>query len=142
MYQFRPAQVADSAACLILRGQTRENAFSMQQLAELGITEETWAAGINQGAVVGFVCESQQQLVAYCFAELEAGEVLVLAVLPEHEHQGLGKQLLALVLEQLKQHGFERSFLGCARDANMRSHGFYRHLGWLPTGELDELIAL
>ncbi len=68
---YRPAVPADAAACIDLRGRTRENAFSAEQLAALGITVKSWAAGIAQG-------------------------------------------------------GF-------------RSHGFYRHLGWRPTGEIDDL---
>lgn len=42
----RDARPEDAAACIDLRGRTRENAFSAAQLAELGITEDSWAAGI------------------------------------------------------------------------------------------------
>ena len=45
----RDARPEDAAACIDLRGRTRENAFSAAQLEELGITPESWAAGIAQG---------------------------------------------------------------------------------------------
>ena len=42
--------------------------------------------------------------------------------------------------------GWRRLFLGCSTDPASRSHGFYRHLGWQPTGRLDahgdEILAL
>jgi hypothetical protein len=33
--------------------------------------------------------------------------------------------------------GHQRLFLGCAKEPLVRSHGFYRHLGWRPTGQVD-----
>jgi hypothetical protein len=45
--------------------------------------------------------------------------------------------LLARVVQDLRAAGHTRLFLGCARDPSTRSHGFYRHLGWQPTGEID-----
>jgi hypothetical protein len=33
--------------------------------------------------------------------------------------------------------GFQRLFLGCSSNPNVRSHGFYRHLGWTSTGTFD-----
>lgn len=50
---YRRALPDDAAACIDLRGRTRENAFSAAQLAELGITEDSWAAGIRDDALPG-----------------------------------------------------------------------------------------
>jgi hypothetical protein len=41
---FRAAVPDDAAVCVILRGQTRENAVSIERLRSLGITAESWAA--------------------------------------------------------------------------------------------------
>lgn len=33
--------------------------------------------------------------------------------------------------------GHKRLFLGCSCDPSARSYGFYRHLGWQSTGQMD-----
>nr|WP_244300690.1 GNAT family N-acetyltransferase [Achromobacter aegrifaciens] len=78
------------------------------------------------------------RVTGYCFGDRETGEIVVLALLPESENQGAGKTLLQLVVRHLASLGHERLFLACASDPAVRSHGFYRHLGWTPTGERDE----
>ena len=54
------------------------------------------------------------------------------------EGRGLGKSLLQLVVDDLRRVGHSRIFLGCAADPAVRSYGFYRHLGWVSTGTLDQ----
>ncbi|WP_175862689.1 GNAT family N-acetyltransferase [Burkholderia cepacia] len=89
---WREAVPDDAAACIELRGKTRENAFTDAQLRDLGITVESWGDGIRDGLVSGRVCCAN---------------------------------------------GFTSLFLGCSTDPTSRSYGFYRHLGWTPTGTLD-----
>ena len=62
---------------------------------------------------------------------------MVLALLPEYESKGIGKELLRLAMNKLHSLGHNRLFLGSADDPNVRSYGFYRHLGWRPTGQRD-----
>ncbi|MCU4652210.1 GNAT family N-acetyltransferase [Roseibacterium sp. SDUM158016] len=142
----RPARPDDAAACLALRGLTRENAISRADLAARGITEESWRADIGSGRLPGYVCCDAGGIVGYCFGDRETGEVVVLALLPGHEGKGLGKALLSRVAEHLHGLGFRRLFLEASADPVSRSHGFYRHLGWQPTGEAaghgDEVLAL
>lgn len=135
---FRPARPADASLCVAIRGQTRENAFSEEELRALGITAESWSAGIQDGSCPGFVACMDNQIVGYCFGDRDTGEILVLALLPAYEGQGIGKTLLGLVIETFEGQGFNRLFLACSSDPGVRSHGFYRHLGWVPTGERDE----
>lgn len=135
---FRPATADDVPACLTIRGQTRENAFSVEELHALGITEDSWAAGVRSGDLPGFVACAHGRVTGYCFGDRETGEIVVLALLPESENQGAGKTLLQLVVRHLASLGHERLFLACASEPAVRSHGFYRHLGWTPTGERDE----
>ena len=134
---FRTAAARDIASCIEIRGRTRENAFPVRRLAELGITEASWSTHIRQGELVGFVAEEEAALVGYCFGDAAAGEIVVLALLPAHEALGLGRHLLNMTVDHLKSLGHSRLFLGCSDDTSHRSYGFYRHLGWLATGVRD-----
>lgn len=135
---YRRAVPDDTPACLVLRGLTRENAFSVEQLAALGITLESWRAGIADGSLPGHVATDDDRIVGYCFGERETGEIAVLALLPDHEGQGVGRTLLDLVVAEFKGFGFARLFLSCSADPASRSYGFYRHLGWRSTGSFDD----
>lgn len=75
--------------------------------------------------------------IGFCFGSAQSGEIEVLALLPQYEGQGIGKELLRLVTTKLHSLGHQRLFLGCAADPSVRSYGFYRHLGWRPSGEID-----
>jgi len=135
---YRSAIPDDTPACLVLRGMTRENAFSVERLAALGITLESWRAGIADGSLPGHVATEGGKIVGYCFGERGTGEIAVLALLPEHEGQGVGRTLLSLVVAEFKDFGFGRLFLSCSADPASRSYGFYRHLGWRSTGSFDD----
>jgi GNAT superfamily N-acetyltransferase len=137
--ELRPAIASDAKECVHLRGRTRENAVSEERLRELGISAESWGADIASGALPGFVCRADGRLAGYCFGDARTGEVVVLALLPEFEGQGLGRRLLGLVVQHLRDLGHRRLFLGCSSDPAVRSYGFYRHLGWRATGETDKL---
>lgn len=134
----RDARPEDAAACIDLRGRTRENAFSAAQLAALGITAQTWAEGISGGDFIGRVAWDGERVAGYCFADHDSGEVLVLALLPDYEGRGIGRQLLQEVVSLTRDAGHQRLFLACSADPRSRSHGFYRRLGWRPTGAIDE----
>jgi GNAT superfamily N-acetyltransferase len=134
---FRAAVPGDAIECVRIRGLTRENAISAERLRKMGITAESWARDIDNGSLPGFVCESDGRLVGYCFGSKTTGEVVVLALLPECENAGLGRQLLAMVAEQLRSFGHRRLFLGCSPHPACRAYGFYRRLGWRTTHTFD-----
>lgn len=136
---FRPAVPADAAMCIEIRGRTRENTFSAAELQALGITQASWSEGIEDGSLPGVIACVDGRMAGYCFGDRDSGEIVVLALLPEHEGKGLGKALLQHVVEDFRRLGMHRLFLGCSSDPLVRSHGFYRHLGWQPTGEIDDL---
>lgn len=133
------ARAEDAEKFVMLRGQTRENAIPKDRLANLGVTAESWAAEIRSGELIGFTATSGDKLLGYCFGNTETGEIVVLAVLPEAEGQGIGRKLLSAVVDSLKVRGHRRLFLGASPDPKTRSHGFYRHLGWRSTGSTDKL---
>jgi len=130
---YRVAAPADAAACLILRGRTRQNAVSAERLASIGITALSLSDDIRSGALSGYVCTDADRIVGFCFGERATGEVVVLALLPEYEDRGIGRNLLSKVVADFRSQGFNRLCLGCSPDPSTRSYGFYRHLGWTST---------
>jgi ribosomal protein S18 acetylase RimI-like enzyme len=136
-FEYKPAPADLSAEYIKLRGLTRENPITSDALCSVGITAESWAQDITTGQTSGFIANSGARMVGYCFGNSKTGEVLVLAVLPAFEGQGVGQQLLSLLVSLLQDHGHKRLFLGCSPDPEVRSHGFYRHLGWQSTGSID-----
>ena len=138
--KFRQAQPTDAASCIEVRGLTRQNPASVQVLREqFGVTETSLNSALSQNQVTGVVCLDQEQVIGFCLGDTSSGEVQVLAVLPEYEGVGVGKTLLMFLVEQLFELGFERLFLMASPDPEIRAHGFYRHLGWVPTEETDAI---
>ena len=138
-YQFRAASPDDIPACITLRGLTRENPATAERLAELGVTVESWSAQVRNQELSGIICMHGAEMAGYCFGDLQSGEIVVLALLPAYEGQGTGRRLLHAVMLQLQHAGHQRLFLGCSPDPAVRSHGFYRRLGWKPSGKTDKL---
>ena len=62
------------------------------------------------------------------------GEIVSLYLLPEVLHQGIGSALLAAALSGLREDGFSRVYLWAIR-GNVRAESFYRHHGFIGTGE-------
>ena len=83
------------------------------------------------------MCTVKGSIVAYCFGSRETGEIEVLAVLPDFEYRGIGRELLSRMVRTLAELGHDRLFLACSPLPESRSHGFYRHLGWRSTGTYD-----
>lgn len=136
---YRPAIPDDIAACVLLRGQTRENAVAPERLAALGITVASWAEQVRRGELIGHVAWDGQRMAGYAFGDTGTGEVVVVALLPDYEGRGVGATVLGRVVAELRQRGHGRLFLGCSSDPQVRSYGFYRHLGWRSTGRQDRL---
>lgn len=134
---YRRAVPSDIATCIELRGKTRENAVSVERLKQLGVTQTSWSAGVANGDLPGYVCLDNGRIVGYVFADKRTGEVVVLALLPEWEGKGIGKRVLDMIVADFTRLGFQRLFLGCSSDPQVRSYGFYRHLGWKSTGTVD-----
>jgi ribosomal protein S18 acetylase RimI-like enzyme len=99
-WEYRPARWTDVPECIRIRGLTRENAVPEERLRALGITAESWAGDVSTGDLPGFVCTADSYMAGYCFGASKTGEVIVLAVLPAYESQGIGRQLLNLVVAQ------------------------------------------
>ena len=142
----RETHAGDIEDMFSVRSRTRQNPISKERLVAYGITSESSAASMANGKVKGWACFHGPALVGFCNGDSTTGEVLVLAVLPEYEGKGIGKQLLLHVVKWLRSIGFERPWLAASPDARLRAHGFYRSLGWRPNGKLlengDEILQL
>jgi ribosomal protein S18 acetylase RimI-like enzyme len=136
--KYRKATASDFRRCIEIRGKTRDNPVPERVLNEFGINEETWTPQVESGKIIGVVCESENLVVGYCNGDVTTGEVLVLALLPEFENQGIGKELLARVSDILYSSGLEKLWLAAPPDPGFRAYGFYRHIGWTPTGGYDK----
>lgn len=134
-YRIRSTEPRDIPELYRVRASTRQNAISEQQLVEWGITPRSIADGLASGKLFGVVCEHDGRVVGFCSGDTATGEVIVLAVLPEHEGRGVGLSMLERVVQELTTRGCERIWLACSSDPNSRSHGFYRSNGWIETGE-------
>ncbi|UCC24952.1 MAG: GNAT family N-acetyltransferase [Gemmatimonadales bacterium] len=134
---YRPARSEEAAEYVSLRGKTRQNAFSEERLRSIGVTVETWGSGIASGSLPGHVCAVDGTVVGYCFGDRDTGEVVVVAVLPDFEGLGIGREVLRRTVNEMVGLGHRRLFLSCSPYPESRSYGFYRRLGWRSTGTFD-----
>lgn len=121
-----------------IRGKTRDNPIAPEYLRSIGVTEESWGKLMDSGTIIGAVFECNGQVVGYCYADTETREILVLAVLAEFDGQGIGKKLLTDMLARLHQLSDQKVWLAATPEPNYRAYGFYRHMGWKPTGNFDD----
>jgi GNAT superfamily N-acetyltransferase len=136
--KYRPALPEDAEQCVAVRGRTRQNAASEEWLRSIGVTSESWGENIRSGALPGYVCTVDGKIIGFCFGARGTGEIEVVALLPDFENRGIGRELLDRTTDELAKFGHTRLFLGCSPDPASRSHGFYRHLGWRSTGTFDK----
>ena len=71
--------------------------------------------------------------------------MLVVACYPEFEGRGIGKALMHEVHEWLWSFDHAEIWLWSDPDPGIRAHGFYRKLGYAPTGAVkgrDEMLRL
>ena len=133
----REATKNDLAACMIVRGKTRDNAISVAYLNVIGVTEESWSAMMDSGQIFGSVVTHNDAVVGFCYANVTTREILVLAVLADYDGQGIGKALLQEVSSRLFDMDSKPIWLATTAEPVFRAYGFYRHLGWRPTGRFD-----
>ena len=138
-------EIGDLAATTAVRLSTIENAITLEELeSQYGITPQSMAEAMASD-VKGWLCESCEKVVGFAMGDRSTGEVLVVAVLPDHEGRGIGKNVLAQVQTWLFSEGHDEIWLLANPDPNIRASGFYRKIGWRATGTLrndDEVMKL
>lgn len=129
--RFRDIVPADIPTLFDLRPRTRENALTLDELRALGITPDS-VAGWLEATTRGWLCEAPGGGAAgFCMADRRSGELLVIAVLPEHEGRGVGAGLMQRAEAWLAQSGCTVAWLTTDLDPALRAYGFYRHRGWV-----------
>jgi GNAT superfamily N-acetyltransferase len=127
--EFREIRAADVPALFVLRPKTRENAMTVAQLAQLGITVESVIASFSTSSK-GWLCVDDGMVTGFAIADRATGELEVVAVLPEYEGRGIGGTLMGLAEGWLRESGCTRAWLTTDIDTGLRAYGFYRHRGW------------
>lgn len=137
--------VADLPAAFELRAATRENRITLERLeTDYGITIDGLAEAMRSD-VAGWLVEKDGRVAAFAMGDRSNGEVQVVAVLPDHEGHGYGKAVLSAVVAWLFAEGHAEVWLYANRDPTLRASGFYRALGWAPTGAVrgaEEVLRL
>ena len=87
--EFREITRADVPSLFYVRTRTRENRYTLEGLARLGITEKSVIEWLSS-STKGWLCQIDDSVVGFCMADRVAGELLVIAVLPDFECKGIG----------------------------------------------------
>lgn len=127
--KYREITARDVDALFEIRVATRENALSMRELENLGITPESVTHMLGD-THRGWLAETEGRPVGFAMGNRETGEMWVIAVLPEHEGTGVGGRLLGLVERWLASQGWKETWLTTDMDETLRAYGFYLSRGW------------
>jgi len=117
-------------ALFVVRTATRENAYTREELARLGITEKSVGTMLATSHR-GWLCEAEGRVVGFAMGDRRTGEMWVIAVLPEFEGRGIGARLLTEVEGWLFTEGWTEVWLTTSIEPELRALGFYRRYGWV-----------
>ena len=124
---FRRASAEDLGQIFDIRVSVAENRLDHARLSALGITEESIAAAME--ADLGtWVAESEGCIVGFSMAQAGDGRVFALFVRPGFEGRGIGKALLRLAVEWLRDNGVDTAWLTTGE--RTRAARFYERQGW------------
>lgn len=145
MPELREMMPSDLESVFAVRLATRENRVTMEELADdYGITLDGLAQDMRTH-LRGWLAEDGRRAVGFSMGDATTGEVQVVAVHPDYEDRGLGKALLARVVDWLFAQKHAEVWLRANPDPSLRAFGFYRKLGWQRTGEVrgsEEILRL
>lgn len=124
-YRIRPARNADAMPLAEIERRCFSDPWSMAGI------EET----IQHGTTLGFVAELSGRVTGYLMIRTsgEEGEILNLAVLPEHRRRGIARELLARGIAALRSQGVTEAYLE-VRESNQAAISLYGANGFTPVG--------
>ncbi|NJK61830.1 MAG: GNAT family N-acetyltransferase [Synechococcaceae cyanobacterium SM2_3_1] len=138
MWKLRPAEIADVESLFEIRCSVIENHQSREELAELGITPETVVDMIQCGDYMTTLAEVSGKPVGFTMAQISEGYIFACFVKPEFVGQGIGRALMQAAEEGLRQAGAQQAWLSTGSEPHLRAIGFYKHLGWIEDGYLED----
>ncbi|MDH3323730.1 MAG: GNAT family N-acetyltransferase [Flavobacteriaceae bacterium] len=124
---FREAHKTDIKQIQIVRKSVIENTLSNPQL----VTDADCLEFITKRGK-GWVCEIDNNIVGFSIVDLKEHNIWALFVHPNHDKQGIGKQLHDLMLDWYFNQTNQNVWLGTA--PNTRAEIFYRKSGWTEVG--------
>jgi GNAT superfamily N-acetyltransferase len=122
----RPAQLSDFSEMHRVRMSVNENRLSDPEKVQPHHYREMLRAG------GGWVCEIDGVMVAFAIPDAQQGAIWALFVDPAHERRGIGRRLLAIMVDWLFETGHRSLWL--TTDPNTRASRFYEAAGWQHTG--------
>ena len=124
---FREANINDIKQIQSVRHSVKENVLSNPAL----VTDEDCEEFLTKRGK-GWVCEIENNIVAFAIADLKDKNIWALFVQPEFEHIGIGKRLHKIMLDWYFAQGKKDVWLGTL--PNTRAEIFYRMHGWKEVG--------
>lgn len=124
--RIRPARATDIKATHALRGRVSENRLSDPRR----VTEESYPPYLARDAA--WVAETESGLAGFAILDIAEASVWALFVAPDAEGKGIGRALLARLVEAAAGQGLERLSLSTA--PGTRAERFYTEAGWIKTG--------
>lgn len=122
----RPAIATDIPTIFAIRTAVTENALSLEQLTEMGITPAVILEMLGLPTCV-WVAIVDKKTAGFAMVNTEEGSVFALFVLPEYEGLGLGKQLMDHAEAALFKH---HPLIWLETDSQSRAAAFYQRRGW------------
>ena len=125
--KIREANIHDIKQIQIVRNSVQENTLSDPNL----VTDKDCEEFITQRGK-GWVCEMDNQIVGFAFADLKENNIWALFLNPKFEGKGIGQLLHRTMLDWYFKQTKEKVWLGTA--FNTRAEQFYRKAGWKEVG--------
>lgn len=96
----------------------------------------------EDGKIIGYMmCRIESNLLGFASGNPKKGHVISIAVLPEHQHQGIGKALIKEVLQNMKTFYKAKECYLEVRVSNIAAITLYRKLGFITKRTLHGYYA-
>lgn len=126
LIEIRLATPSDLPFITHIRTSVKENHLSVEQMADMGITEASVAEMITASPCC-WVALADGQIVGFAMINNDDGSLFAAFVLPTHEGKGIGKSLVQIAENELF---LNHKLAWLETGQSTRAAGFYRGMGW------------